>query len=135
MFAADEYYLMTGRPFPEPEEYEGFVQHENGIGMARTFRSEVEAAAKVARSRAPAPAPGFFAWVDGAPAEGYRAPRRLTVVDERSTATPAPTRTVLLTGEYGARVLAPLVPTLTRLAGTPVEIRPVPTRSSAGTSP
>ena len=44
VFAADEYYLMAGRPFPEAEEYEGFPQHENGIGMARTFFAEVDAA-------------------------------------------------------------------------------------------
>src|ERR671919_807496 len=43
-FAADEYYLLAGRPFPEPSAYEGFVQHENGIGMARTFEEEVQRA-------------------------------------------------------------------------------------------
>src|SRR5205807_2821307 len=35
VFAADEYYLLCGRPFPEAEAYEGFPQHENGIGIAR----------------------------------------------------------------------------------------------------
>ena len=44
VFAADEYYLMAGRPFPDADEYEGFAQHENGIGMARTFEAEVHAA-------------------------------------------------------------------------------------------
>ena len=44
VFAADEYYLMAGAPFPEFEEYEGFPQHENGIGMARMFEAEVHAA-------------------------------------------------------------------------------------------
>ncbi len=39
VFAADEYYLMAGRPFPEGDAYEGFPQHENGIGMARAFAS------------------------------------------------------------------------------------------------
>src|SRR5688572_24318451 len=37
VFAADEYYLMAGRPFPTLAEYEDVPQHENGIGMARTF--------------------------------------------------------------------------------------------------
>ena len=44
VFAADEYYLMADRPFPHADAYEGFVQHENGIGMARTFAQEVDAA-------------------------------------------------------------------------------------------
>ena len=37
VYAADEYYLIAGRPFPEAERYDGFPQHENGIGMARAF--------------------------------------------------------------------------------------------------
>ncbi len=40
VFAADEYYLMTGRPFPSAEAYEAFDMHEDGIGMARTFQLE-----------------------------------------------------------------------------------------------
>ncbi len=124
VFAADEYFLMTDRPMPTADEYEGFVQHENGIGMARTFHDEVTAAASGRVVAGTGPRAGFFAWVDGAPAEGYRAPRRLHVVDERSTAAP-PRRTVVLTGEYGARVLTPLVPTLESVAGAPIEIRPV----------
>ena len=71
VFAADEYYLLADRPFPEPEAYEGFPMHEDGIGMARTFEAEF-------RRETAEPTgvrPGFFAWVDGAPAEGYRAPR------------------------------------------------------------
>src|SRR4051795_12173648 len=35
VFAADEYYLLAGRPFPPAEAYEGFPQHENGTGIAR----------------------------------------------------------------------------------------------------
>jgi NifB/MoaA-like Fe-S oxidoreductase len=71
VFAADEYYLMAGRPFPPAEAYEGFPMHEDGVGMARTFELEFT-------GRAAEPTgvqSGFFAWVEGAPAEGYRAPR------------------------------------------------------------
>jgi hypothetical protein len=35
VFAADEYYLRAGRPFPPAEAYEGFPMHEDGVGMAR----------------------------------------------------------------------------------------------------
>ncbi|HWW53103.1 MAG TPA: DUF512 domain-containing protein, partial [Acidimicrobiales bacterium] len=37
VFAADEYYLLADRPFPQEDSYEGFAQHENGVGMGRTF--------------------------------------------------------------------------------------------------
>src|SRR5712691_10975329 len=36
-FAADEYYVLAGRAFPDADDYESFPQHENGIGMARAF--------------------------------------------------------------------------------------------------
>jgi putative radical SAM enzyme (TIGR03279 family) len=76
VFAADEYHLMAGRAFPELDAYEGFAQHENGIGMARVFEAEVHAALQGdAEVEAVGTRAGFFAWVDGAPAEGYRAPR------------------------------------------------------------
>ncbi len=108
VFAADEYYLLAGRPFPSARSYEGFAQHENGIGMAAAF-----AQAFTRPSRATG-APGgvrhgFFAAVDAAPAQGYRAPR-LAVPP---TAQPGVHRddrpVVILTGDYGARVLSPLI--------------------------
>ncbi|HEV2992865.1 MAG TPA: DUF512 domain-containing protein, partial [Acidimicrobiia bacterium] len=37
VYAADEYYLLAGEAFPDADAYDGFAQHENGIGMARTF--------------------------------------------------------------------------------------------------
>src|SRR3954469_25717061 len=39
VFAADEYYLMADRPFPDAGAYDDFPQHENGIGMARAFEA------------------------------------------------------------------------------------------------
>jgi len=122
VFAADEYYLMTDRPFPAAAAYEDFVQHENGIGMARTFHDEVIATAAGESVDGVGVRPGFFAWVDGAPAQGYRAPRTagLNVVDSRVDAP-----VVILTGEYGARVLEPLQPTLRAAAGVDVTITPV----------
>ena len=69
--AADEYYLMAGRPFPDAEAYDGFGMYEDGIGMARTFEAEFSGrGVGVSGSQA-----GFFSSVDGAPAQGYRAPR------------------------------------------------------------
>jgi len=36
-FASDELYMVAGREVPPRDAYEGFPQHENGIGMVRTF--------------------------------------------------------------------------------------------------
>jgi putative radical SAM enzyme (TIGR03279 family) len=110
VFAADEYYLLAGRPFPSAAAYEGFPMHEDGIGMARTF--EEEFAGRFAEPTGPRA--GFFAWVDGAPAasaddeyEPYRAARSVPVTLRNRTERAAPV--AILTGPYGAQVLAPLV--------------------------
>ncbi|MGI8792618.1 MAG: DUF512 domain-containing protein, partial [Acidimicrobiales bacterium] len=73
-----------------------------GIGMARTFeaefRGETDSTTGVHA--------GFFAWVDGAPAEGYRAPRA------PGSVTLLPTKeapVAVLTAPYGADVLRPLL--------------------------
>ncbi len=121
VFAADEYYLMAEQPFPAAATYEGFPQHENGLGMARAF----EAAFGGDEHAALGVRPGFFAAVDGAPAAGYRAPRRAPdavgapgTVDTSGASSDAGTGdtppVAILTGEYGARVLAPLIGSLGR---------------------
>jgi len=148
VFAADEYYLLAGRDFPEACTYDGFPMHEDGIGMARAFEQEFWAVGESAPEggiRQRAPAAGFFSWVDGAPAEGYRAVRMPGHGANRSgeidvdglplSLGPTPVAVTLpgsprhgpsgtirpssgdptgrpigiLTGTYGAAVLAPLV--------------------------
>lgn len=42
--AGDEWYLMAGRGLPEAENYDGYLQLENGVGMVRLFREETEEA-------------------------------------------------------------------------------------------
>jgi putative radical SAM enzyme (TIGR03279 family) len=124
VFAADEYYLMARRAFPLAASYEGFCQHENGVGMVRTLEMELAGLVDEATSVAD----GFFAWVEGrtdggvggsplngvtrggAPVDGYRAerapvaPGSVAVLPRRS----APVG--ILTGSYGAIVLADLLP-------------------------
>jgi len=118
VFAADEYYLLAGRDLPPAECYEGFEMHEDGVGIARNFLEEFS-------GRSPVPTgvqTGFFAWVDGAPAAGYRAPRNgcgAPAPGTRSgggamTAAAAVTLrrrggTAVLTGELGAAVLGPML--------------------------
>ena len=130
VFAADEYYLMAERAFPAADDYEGFELHEDGIGMARTFEREFHGLVdEVSGTRS-----GFFAWVDGAPAAGYRAPRN-PAGDTGLHACGAPTHPIrlsprtdapvgILTGEYGARVLAPLVEEVGR-----ADVRIIPVRN------
>lgn len=127
-FLADEYYLLAGRPFPDAETYEGFPMHEDGVGMARTFQAEFAGRADSATR----PASGFFSWVDGAPADGYRAPRAdpgsVGVTISRRRERPAG-KVAVLTSEYGAQVLRPLIETD---FGTEVRVLAVPNEYFGG---
>jgi len=108
VYAADEYYLLAERTFPTATSYDEFPQHENGIGMARAF---VDSFAKPTADGPGGVRHGFFASVDSAPAEGYRAPRLLPGSAGPVSSPPGPDDrpVTVLTGTYGARVLAPLV--------------------------
>ena len=143
VYAADEYYLLAHRSFPDPETYGDFSMHEDGIGMARAFEAELRGVSEEGIGIQS----GFFHWVDGAPADGYRAPR--TALSSRTdpaapsevSSTPvsleprrhglrcgrdhltgdlssgSSTPVGILTGAYGARVLTPLVDAVLREAG------------------
>jgi putative radical SAM enzyme (TIGR03279 family) len=112
VFAADEYYLMTGRPFPTAEAYEGFGMHEDGIGMARTFEREFHGLVDVPTG----PQSGFFAAVDSPPPNpaaytGFRSAGPTTAVSLR------PRRSApigVLTGAFGAQIIQPLIASLQR---------------------
>ena len=116
VYAADEYYLLAEQPFPGSVAYEGADMHEDGIGMATTFAAEFRGEVDTATSTAS----GFFAWVEGARGEGYRAPRTTeddtaTPVGEQSVTLSARPRSTtsapvgILSGTLGARIVAPLV--------------------------
>lgn len=127
VFAADEYYLMADQAFPPADHYEGFPMHEDGIGMARTFEAEFLGQAETATG----PRAGFFAAVDTiapnpAAYTGLRARQRGAVLSVRPRAN-APV--AVLTGEYGARVLQPLIDGLGR---PDVRLLPVPNNYFGG---
>jgi putative radical SAM enzyme (TIGR03279 family) len=109
VYAADEYYLLANRPFPAARAYDEFPQHENGIGMARAF---VDGFTNPDKASPGGVRHGFFASVDAAPAEGYRAIR---LPDDEAQAAWAsngsadPRPVTVLTGTYGARILRPLL--------------------------
>lgn len=44
VWCSDEFYLKAGRPLPDEESFERFVQLENGVGMLRLLESEFHAA-------------------------------------------------------------------------------------------
>jgi hypothetical protein len=95
------------------------------VGMARAFEAELSGSS----SEPLGVQPGFFSWVDGAPAEGYRQRR---TPESSESATPASVgggRTTILTGEMGAAVLGPL---LAGLGQPAVRVLPVPNRFFGG---
>jgi putative radical SAM enzyme (TIGR03279 family) len=114
--ASDELYLMAGADFPPSDAYEGFPQHENGIGMVRALYDEID---RLEHGTDPDRLVMTGEWrsIPAAPAEGYRAPR--------VSRTGGPTDqgpVVVVTGEYGARALAPVMRSLERLAGVPMRV-------------
>jgi putative radical SAM enzyme (TIGR03279 family) len=136
VFAADEYHLLADRPFPPAEAYEDFGMHEDGIGMVRTFERELRGEVEEPTG----PAAGFFAWVEGAPAEGYRAPRVAPEATPSLNADAggavavtlgprADAPVTILTGDYGARVLPPMLAAIDR---DDIEVRAVPNRFFGG---
>jgi putative radical SAM enzyme (TIGR03279 family) len=128
VYAADEYYLMAERPFPPAERYDGFPMHEDGIGMARTFEAEFHGRA----SDATGVRRGFFAAVDAPPnPASYTGFRSSTSCGaDPGSARPIALRprrdapVGVLTGELGARVIAPLIESLGRS-----DVRVVPVRN------
>jgi putative radical SAM enzyme (TIGR03279 family) len=138
VYVSDEYYLLAERPFPALDAYDGCPQHENGIGMARTFEAEVRAALAGDDVAATGPRSGFFAWVDGAPADGYRAPRQKPTkqfgdvsvsgnqisTEQFGGFSGSERWNVIVTGELGAAVLEPL------LAELPGRVRLLPVKNA-----
>jgi putative radical SAM enzyme (TIGR03279 family) len=118
LYLADEYYLMAEWPFPDASAYDGFPMHEDGVGMARAFEADfgIDASGD-AHDAVHAPQTGFFAWVDGAPADGYRAPRTVGASGVGGAISLRPrvsAPVAVLTGRYGAQVIGPLVERLGR---------------------
>ncbi|MEM9746891.1 MAG: DUF512 domain-containing protein [Actinomycetota bacterium] len=127
VYAADEYHLLAGTPFPSLDEYDGCPMHEDGIGMARTFEAEFHGEVDTRTG----PERGFFAAVDIPPN-----PAAYTGLRDHTRDTPCQTADVpsgggpgstavslsprrsapvgVLTGELGARVISPLVESLGR---------------------
>ncbi len=44
VFASDEFYILSGKPIPEADFYEDFLQLENGVGLWSLLKSEADLA-------------------------------------------------------------------------------------------
>ena len=106
VYAADEYYLLAERPFPTARAYDEFPQHENGIGMARAF---VDAFANPDADGPGRRAPRLLRLGRCRPGRGLPGPPDgPDRARDQPPARPPMTRPVtVLTGTYGARILAP----------------------------
>ena len=108
VYAADEYYLLAGWPFPPAEEYDGFVQHENGIGMARAFEVDLVGADSATLVGNAGHTTGFFQWVGRGPGGGLPGAADVAGAEpgrpcaRRRRGRPDERPPVVLTGEYGA---------------------------------
>ncbi|HOP71013.1 MAG TPA: ribosome biogenesis GTPase Der [Bacillota bacterium] len=54
VYGADEFYMVSGKPFPDYDYYDDFPQFENGIGIVADFRETLKTAlsrARASRSR------------------------------------------------------------------------------------
>ncbi len=104
--AADEFYLAAGLPVPPADDYDGFPQYENGIGMVRVFLDEW---ASTLAEREDAGSGAAAEGGPGAAAEG---------VPGAAAEGPATRRAVLVTGELFAPVLEGAVAGLPEAAST-----------------
>jgi putative radical SAM enzyme (TIGR03279 family) len=117
--ASDELYVHAGIEVPPADHYEAYAQHENGIGMVRSFYDEIA----VLENGSPATGPiatGEWRSVPAAPAEGYRALRHLGRNPHGGTGP-----VVIVTGRYGRDVIAPVKNRLERLADRTIRIMEV----------
>ena len=48
--ASDEWYMLAGRPLPQEESYDGYLQLENGVGMMRLLMNEFHDALEEAKA-------------------------------------------------------------------------------------
>ena len=53
VYLSDEFYLKANIPLPEPEEYEGFPQLENGVGLISGMKEEFLAALSMTKTKNP----------------------------------------------------------------------------------
>lgn len=53
IYLSDEFYLMAKQPFPDYDDYDGFPQLENGVGMCRSLTEDFDSALSMADTKLP----------------------------------------------------------------------------------
>ena len=109
VFAADEYYLMAERTFPAGRHLRGLPPARERAGHGPGLRGRL----RWGRAGRPRGAPGILRR-RGRCARCRLPGRRGRDLGGRATPAPTATPIAILTGEYGARVLGPLVDILGR---------------------
>lgn len=107
LFAADEFYLNAGQPFPPASEYEEYPQLENGVGMCSLFLDDLDHGL---RNRAP-----------------DQSAKRVQVLSEQQ-GSPAPERVILITGTAAGPILSDAAVRISRAYGLTIEALPVVNR-------
>ena len=142
VFAADEYYLLAGRPFPDARRVRGLpAARERDRHGAQRSRPRCARRSRATRGathgrrgrgrrhgRARASSRGSTA----RPPTGYRAIRQPAPASPLQRRRPGPAHGAILTGEYGAAVLEPLLPALRVVARSDVDVRPIANRFFGG---
>ncbi len=107
VYPSDEWFLLTGRPIPELDYYEGLDLRENGLGMVRHFLAEWEALqSEIVRWQAANPGSD--------PSPGFR-------------------RITLVTGTLFAPVLRRTAQSLAEFTGRQITVAALPNQTFGGT--
>lgn len=112
---ADEFYLLGNTPIPDRATYGDFTMLEDGVGLVRSFIDSFHGVGPNIDGRAD----GFFSAFDAPNPTAYMSVRNPacetslrpseTRVALRTRSNLKHSRLVVLSGEYGARVIGPLV--------------------------
>jgi putative radical SAM enzyme (TIGR03279 family) len=129
VYASDEWVLLAGHQVPSADEYDGFPQLENGVGLTRVFLDEWEGT----RSRLQAPTLDLACWRNSRTVrQGSPEPCSAPTERETSFATPEKSsysieagKIVLVCGTLIAPLMKEIAAEFRQLTGLEVEVIPV----------
>ena len=127
VYPSDEWYLLAGCPIPPADQYDGFDQIENGVGMVRQFLDEWEEVKCQISHRPSVQGNDKYHMANG---ERQKSDMEWQVCGDMSGGESRPVgvkygRGTLVCGELAALVLRPVVDELNALVGSRVSVQPV----------
>ena len=122
VYPSDEWYLLAGCPFPRADQYDGFDQIENGVGMVRQFLDEWEGLkCQISNSKCEMTNDKYQMSDDKYQiGNQHCASNGTSQVPDFGRG-----RGTLVCGELAAPVLGPVVDELNALVGSQVRVQPV----------